>query len=53
MGILTPTLSRYNYDLGIPHNTPFQPRPSDGEVESFDVRTIYLYLSTTTDDPME
>jgi hypothetical protein len=43
--------SRYNYDLGVPHDTPFQPRPSDGEVESFDVR-MCLYLSTTPNDPI-
>lgn len=30
----------YTYDLEVPHDTPFQPRPSDGEVESFDLLSL-------------
>ncbi|KAG2159308.1 NUDIX hydrolase domain-like protein [Suillus bovinus] len=31
---------RYVYDLEVPNDTPFQPRPLDGEVESFDLLSL-------------
>ena len=42
------SLSRYVYDLPIPAGadpTLFEPRPSDGEVESFEVRLFFLWSS--------
>ena len=44
----SPVLDRYVYDLKVPHDvdpTPFQPKPLDGEVESFDVS---LHISRLT-----
>lgn len=33
--------NRYVYDLPIPRNADFKPRPNDGEVECFEVRPVF------------
>ena len=36
--------TRYLYELRIPPGVPLQLKPSDGEVESFEVRFFAFYL---------